>query len=94
MRLIAAAFLASILALPAEAGSTMWNDGVANWFYQCANGEPMNIYIRHRDRSITPYVLGPGRTLRTPVDRGDMVSWRCDARAVPFDQFIYIVTSP
>jgi len=60
----------------------------------CANSEPMNIYIRHSDRTITPFALGPGQSLRTFVQRGDMVTWRCDARAVPFDEFIYVVTVP
>ncbi len=94
MRHLALTVLACLLALPAQAGSTMWSSGTANWFYMCANSEPMNIYIRHSDRTITPFALGPGQSLRTFVQRGDMVTWRCDARAVPFDEFIYVVTVP
>jgi hypothetical protein len=91
---ILVAILACLLAVPAEAGSTMWSGGVANWFYTCANDEPMNIYILHPDESLTQLSLARGQILRTPVRRGDLVSWRCDNRAVPLGEFRYIVTVP
>jgi len=80
----------------AHAGSTMWSGGTANWFYQCANREPMAIIIRHRDRTTTQFSLGPGETLRTQVQRGDVVATRCDDRFVPLglDKFTSIVTVP
>ena len=88
--------MACALANPALAGSSLSSSGYANWFYACANSEPMNIIIRHRDRTFTQFALRPGETLRTPVQRGDVVATRCDARSVPLsiDKFTAIVTVP
>jgi hypothetical protein len=88
--------LACVFAGPALAGSTMRGSGYANWFYACANREPMNILILHRDQTITQFSLMPGQTVRTFVQLADRVATRCDDRSVPlgFDRFAYIVTAP
>ncbi len=95
-------FLLSILtgaaivaaAIPAYAGSSLLGAGSANWFYACANSEPMNTVIGHRDGTTTQFSLLPGQTLRTQVRQGDGVAWRCGAAVTPADRFIYIVTVP
>jgi hypothetical protein len=88
--------LACTFASPALAGSSMSRSGYANWYYACANGEPMNILIRHRDRTFTEFSLTPGQALRTFVQQGDLVATRCDSRSVPLtlNRFTYVVTMP
>lgn len=96
MARILAFMLACVFASPALAGSTMLGSGDANWFYECANREPMNILILHRDQTITRFSLMKGQTLRTFVHLADRVATRCDSRFVPlsFYSFAYIVTVP
>ena len=88
------AVLACTLAVPALAGSSLLSGGTANWFYACANGEAMNILVRHRDRTTTQFSLLPGQTLQTPVRQGDVAASRCDGRFVSANTFAYIVTMP
>ncbi len=98
MRRILLSILAGTLMLAsvgtARAGTSLLNGGTANWFYGCADGMAMNYVIRHADQSITQFSLGRGRTSRTAVQRGDVVTWHCGAPVGPADRYTYIVTSP
>lgn len=75
--------LACLCAGSAMAGSSLSSGGYANWFYACANNEPMNILILHGDRTVTQFSLTRGQRVRTFVEQGDLVATRCDSRYVP-----------
>ena len=86
--------IAVAIAAPAEAGTSLLGGGAANWFYACAGTQPMNIVIRHTDNSLMQFSLLRGESVRTPVQRGDVVAWRCGAPVDLAQRFIFIVTLP
>jgi hypothetical protein len=88
--------LAGVVSLAAVdsafAGTSLLGDGYTNWFYACSAGRMMNLAIRHTDGTMTRFSLGPGDEVRGPVQRGDVVAWRCGGPVDPNARFIYIVT--
>ena len=73
--------IAVLLAAPTLADTSYRGGGTSNWFYNCANDQPMNVLIEHADRSTTEFSLRRGEVVREPVERGDWAAWRCGARA-------------
>jgi hypothetical protein len=82
------------LAAPALAGTSLLGSGDANWYYACSAGRTMNLAIRHADGTMTRFALGPGESVRRPVQRGDLEAWRCGGAVDPRARFLYIVTMP
>lgn len=98
MARIFAAILTGLTALavtgPAFASTSLLGPGNANWFYACGGGQMMNFAIRHTDGSLTRFSLGPGESVRTAVQQGDVEAWRCGAPVDPAANFLFIVTVP
>jgi hypothetical protein len=82
------------LAGPALASTSLLGPGYANWFYACSGGRTMNLAIHHADGTMTQFSLGPGETIRSLVQRGDLEAWRCGGAVDPAARFQYIVTVP
>jgi hypothetical protein len=76
------AVLAAGYAASASADTSELGGGVANWFYNCANDQTMNVVIQHADRSTTEFSVRRGEIAREPVRRGDMAAWSCGNRRV------------
>lgn len=94
MRRFFLAIMACALAGPATASTSLLESGMASWFYQCANHEPMTILILHIDGTSSQFALGPGEMRRTYIRRGDLATWRCDAWPVPPENYRYVPTLP
>jgi hypothetical protein len=96
MKRFAGLMLAGALTLaaagPALAGTSLLGAGYTNWFYACSDGRTMNLAIRHTDGTMTRFSLGPHDSMSGPVQRGDVVAWRCGGPVDPNAAFIYIVT--
>ena len=86
--------IALALAWPSLASTSLLGPGYANWFYACSGGRMMNLAIRHSDGTVTRFSLSAGEHARGPVQRGDLVAWRCGAPVDLAARFIYIVTEP
>jgi len=88
------AALAAGFAGSALAGTSELSGGVSNWFYNCANDEPMNVVIQHANRSTTTFTVLRGDVVRERVQPGDKAAWSCgDRRVVLGDQLRPIVNS-
>ena len=93
-----------VIARPAAGTMRMWvpagllgrshGAGETNWFYACAQGQPMNVVVRHLDRTVTAFTILPGQHLRTAVQRGDVEAWRCGGPVADTARYLNVVTLP
>jgi hypothetical protein len=84
---------AALAPAPVRAGSTAFDNGIANWFYLCAGGQTMMIAIRHPDGTVSQFALAPHQRARTAVSRGDMESWRCGGPVLRTGEYHYVTTT-
>jgi hypothetical protein len=96
-RLFGSMLFGSAIALAAgtaTASTSLLGAGETNWFYACGEGQPMNVVVRHLDRTVTEFTILPGQHLRSFVQRGDVEAWRCGGPVAATARYLNVVTVP
>lgn len=74
----------------ADAASSRVTGGSSDWFYNCANGQPMYIALKGADGNVRNVAtLGPGGHVVIQVSKGEMQSWSCGGPVSASSYFAY-----